>query len=518
MLLPIGAACIWVCAATTAKADPASVTTPNAPSLLRVNTENPRYFMDQTGKAVYLTGSHVWLNLQDLSHYPPFDNTAYLNMMVANGHNFIRLWTLDESNIILYPDGFRNNVTPIPFTRSGPGTAADSGLKVNLAQLSQDYYDRLRARVIEARDRGIYVSIMLFNGLWIDGPDSTQFTYSYFNPANNMSGPAVKKDDLYTMNNSSWVAYTDAYVDKVVDTVNDLDNVLYEVSNETTVKSKSWQYHVIDRIHAREAGKPKQHPVGITAFSFPSGGESNNQYLYASNAEWVSIFGNVNYTTYIPDAPATKVEILDTDHVWGLDPPGDDSPWVWKSLTRGHNPIYMDPYTYASGQPPDASPRTVMDYARNLAGWIRKSLRRGQNPTDISGHPPDISLRAAMGYARAVANRLDLNHMVPNDALASTGYVLAHPNIEYLVYQPSNAAFTVNLPTDTFSYEWICPNTGATSNTGNFTSTAGSRTFALPDGCNSALLYLKSRTAPTDTLQTPANFQVLSVHEASRRR
>lgn len=489
LLLSVGvAACLWSSVLWTTKADAAPVTTPSAPSLLRVSTENPRYFINQTGKAVYLTGSHVWLNLQDLSRYPPFDNTAYLNMMAANGHNFIRLWTIDESNIILYPDGFRNNVTPIPFTRPGPGMAADGGLKVNLAQLNQDYFDRLRARVIEARDRGIYVSVMLFNGWWIDGSDPNQFAYSYFNPVNNVSGPDVKKDDLYTMNNSTWVAYMDAYVDKVIDTVNDLDNVLYEISNETTVRSKSWQYHVVDRIHAREAGKPKQHPVGITAFSIPSGGESNNQYLYASNADWVSICGNVNYTTNIPDAPPTKVEILDTDHVWGLDPPGDDSSWVWKSLTRGHNPIYMDPYTYAS-RPPLG---TGMSYLRNLAKRIRNKLIGRHDPA-VSGYLPDLSLRAAMGYARAVADRIDLNHMVPNDALASTGYVLANPNVEYLVYQPSNAAFTVDLPADTFSYEWICPNTGTTTSTGTFTSMAGVRTFTLPSGCDSALLYLKKQ-------------------------
>ena len=32
------------------------------------------------------------------------------------------------------------------------------------------------------------------------------------------------------------------------------------------VASSSWQEHVIDRIHAREATKPNQHPIGKTAF------------------------------------------------------------------------------------------------------------------------------------------------------------------------------------------------------------------------------------------------------------
>ena len=32
---------------------------------LRVHPQNPRYFADGSGRAVYLTGSHTWANLQD---------------------------------------------------------------------------------------------------------------------------------------------------------------------------------------------------------------------------------------------------------------------------------------------------------------------------------------------------------------------------------------------------------------------------------------------------------------------
>lgn len=33
---------------------------------LRVHPDNPRYFADDSGEAVYLTGSHTWANLQDI--------------------------------------------------------------------------------------------------------------------------------------------------------------------------------------------------------------------------------------------------------------------------------------------------------------------------------------------------------------------------------------------------------------------------------------------------------------------
>ena len=50
---------------------------------LRVHPANPRYFTDDSRKAVYLTGSHNWTNLMDrgASDPPPaFDFDAYLDL------------------------------------------------------------------------------------------------------------------------------------------------------------------------------------------------------------------------------------------------------------------------------------------------------------------------------------------------------------------------------------------------------------------------------------------------------
>ena len=49
-----------------------------------------------------------------------------------------------------------------------------------------------------------------------------------------------------------------AYIRKVIDTVNDLDNVLYEVSNESgSPYSDTWQANVISFVKQYEATKPK---------------------------------------------------------------------------------------------------------------------------------------------------------------------------------------------------------------------------------------------------------------------
>src|SRR5262245_61160029 len=67
---------------------------------LRVDETNGRYFTDGGGRAILLSGSHTWLNLQDgvLTDPPPaFDYTGWLDFLVAHHHNFIRLWDWEQA-------------------------------------------------------------------------------------------------------------------------------------------------------------------------------------------------------------------------------------------------------------------------------------------------------------------------------------------------------------------------------------------------------------------------------------
>src|SRR5262249_26510508 len=96
---------------------------------LRQDRVNPRYFSDDLGHIVYLTGSHTWQSLRDRGLTDPpaaFDYTAYLDFLAAHNHNFFRLWTWEQ------PHSWNNNTdnmlrffTPFPWLRSGPGTASD---------------------------------------------------------------------------------------------------------------------------------------------------------------------------------------------------------------------------------------------------------------------------------------------------------------------------------------------------------------------------------------------------------
>lgn len=157
----------------------------------------------------------------------------------------------------------------------------------------------------------------------------------------------------------------------------------------------------------------------------------DNKALFASPADWVSPDGV--YLDPSNPTPATGDKVVftdtdhifaDTDHIFGV---GGDCAWVWKTFTRGNNPLYMDPY----GDP---------------------------------GNPPaDEGARRAMGQALTYAGRMDLQHMAPRGDLTSTGYALAKLGLEYPILQAADGAFTLNLSNapGRFAAEWLNPATGS---------------------------------------------------------
>jgi len=204
---------------------------------LRKSTVNPRYFEDTNGHVVYLTGSHTWLNFIDGGITDPprvFDFNDYLAFIVGQNHNFFRLWVWEQAKWGPFrPDEVW--FTPQPYPRTGPGLALDGKPKWDLTQFNEAYFQRMRERVIAARDRGFYVSVMLFDGWSNDDKDyggGNPWLGHPFHRDNNVNG--INGDPLntgegkrtHTLDDPAITALQDAYVRKVIDTVNDLDNVL----------------------------------------------------------------------------------------------------------------------------------------------------------------------------------------------------------------------------------------------------------------------------------------------------
>jgi hypothetical protein len=432
-----------VAAVAIAAEDSGSGATAQGP--LRRHPTNTRYFTDGTKtpdgawKAVYLTGSHTWNSLVDMAREDPpkpFDFDAYLNSLERHHHNFIRLWAWDSTvwdtraNGALGKD-FVHHAAPLPWQRTGPGKALDGKPRFDLTKFDPAYFERLRARVSAAGRRGIYVSVMLFEGWGLRhgnrgraAPEGWAWRSHPFHPDNNSNG--IKPEgataitgQVHHLGNKAVNDLQAAYIRKVVDTMNDLDNVLYEVINEGG--QKEWDWWVVQTIREHERTKRKQHPIGITGH-----GAERLDSMLASPADWISPGRVDGYAEDPPawDAKHNKVSLLDTDHIWGV---GGNAAWVWKSFLRGHNPLFMDPYDGSVlGKP---------------------------------GDPRWEPVRQALGQTRRYADQLNLAAMTPQNDLASTTYCLADPGKEYLVYLPAGGAVTVDLSAakGELAVEWFDP-------------------------------------------------------------
>lgn len=169
------------------RALPAEPRTLPATGPLRVCARNPRYFTDGSGKAIYLTAAHTWTNLPDigLTDPPPaFDFDGYLNFLTQHNYNYIRLWRWETPKDI-EKDGVVRYSAPHPWKRTGPGTAWDGKPKFDLNTFDEEYFARMRKRVEAAGDRGIYVSVMLFDGWELQ---FSNWTGHPFNRDNNING------------------------------------------------------------------------------------------------------------------------------------------------------------------------------------------------------------------------------------------------------------------------------------------------------------------------------------------
>ena len=451
---------------------------------LVVHPDNPRYFMvkdDPGRKAVYLTGSHYWYNLQDrfLDDKEPCDYLSwpeYLEFLEEHKHNFVRGWYSENATgkVSGYSELWKWK--PNPFARTGEGNALDGKPKFDLTRYNQRYFDRIRSRAIELGNRGIYISIMLFQGWSVDVKkegtkyDNDPWMGHPFNKDNNINGinGDLNNDgeglETHQLDIPEVTRLQEAYVKKTIDTLHDLDNIMWEISNESHADSGLWQYHMIRFIKEYEKTKAKQHLVGITGYNL------DNKTLFESPADWispnkVSPTHAQGYRHDPPDAKGRKIVLSDTDHLWGI---GGNHSWVWRTFTRGLHPIFMDPL-YVSGE----------------------EIRRERKIRD----PAFPGLRKAMGHTLIYANKVNLVEMTPRNVLSSTGFCLSNPGKEYVVYQPAKQAFTVKVIPGKYNYEWFDPQKGKVLARGSIEYKDSTQNPCPPQSCvwDSVLLLNRIR-------------------------
>ena len=447
------------------------VSVSNAEAQLKVNPANPRYFVDASDRPVYLTGAHVNNSLVDRSDKVALDFTSYLDFLQRYNHNFARLWVWEQA-AWSHESAAKIEFDPLPYQRTGPGTALDGKPKFDLNRFNQIYFDRLRARAVAAGQRGIYVSVMLFQGFSSQPKTGTANPWPGhpFNSSNNINGingdanSNGSGEEVHSLSVASITALQKAYVQKVVDTLNDLDNVLYEISGETPLSSKDWQYQMIGYLKSYQATKAKQHPVGISYFYNGTGSE-----LFDSPADWVLFLGTDDNP---PLAGGDKVLLIDPSPA--ILSGGAAYQWVWKSFMRGFNPIYQ-----------------VSDFANSIT---------------------DEPAFNSMGWALNIAQSADVSSMSPSDTVCSTTYCLVNPGVEYLAYAPSGGVkVDLSGAKRDFIVTWFVPATGQTISGG--TISGGKRVQLAAPVAGDAVLHLLS--AAEASLQSSTNSSTIRIFDFS---
>ena len=476
---------------------------------------NKPFFVDANGRGVFLAGSHTWDNLQEWGNPgQTFDYRDYLQTLRDNGHNFFRLWAWESRNVD-WPDNDEQNINPLPWrVQAGKyqffkrcieglhpgcenGLSADDGNDFetffNNVNFNEAYFEGvlsaqksgepidvvgLKKRVQAARD--MWVGVMLFQGHSIprdrDSPSQDRWAQHPFNPNNNMDfvdgagfaveGPTRKHGqqfhrlNLYQLPNfisgqpcrntcmEGVVAFLQrSYVRRAVEVLSFEPNVLWEVSNESMAESETWQGQVIDWIRELELDGPIKHPVGMTA-----GGGLNSTVVARSSADWISprlarpLGCSSDNSAFNPAEFPNKVVIADTDHVpCILDLKTTDSTlkgtyrqWIWRNLVRGFNVAVMDAVQN------DARPFSE-DPLDNRAIWTTNS-------------PHWAATRFTLGQSRFLADRLDLEWAVPETGIdVCSNSLCIHDSNFYIVYQPDDQPFNLELPSDLYQYEWLNP-------------------------------------------------------------
>ena len=207
---------------------------------LVVSEVNSRYFTvagDRDGRAVYLAGSHIWHNLQDgigpgqaCSDKPErMDFGEYLDFLEERGHNFIRLWRWEQFRSYTAAADYHLCMVPQPWERTGPGEASDEKAKFDLDRFDEEFFDRLRERVVSAGERGMYVAVMLFEGWGLHLSTAPYHVEGHpFHAANNINDVGIDsiRDYQVLPLHPRVQSLQETYIRHVVDSVHDLLNVL----------------------------------------------------------------------------------------------------------------------------------------------------------------------------------------------------------------------------------------------------------------------------------------------------
>jgi hypothetical protein len=426
---------------------------------IALHHHNPHYFVFR-GKPTVLIGSTehygAVLNLD-------FDYVRYLDELQTRGLNLTRTFSGVYREV---PGSFNirgNTLAPAagrylaPWARTSSPGAAGSGNRFDLQRWDEAYFHRLTDFVSQASRRGIVVEYVLFCPFY----EEILWDIDPMNARNNVNGiGALKRTEVYTLQNGSLLAVQDAFVRKAVEALNGFDNVYFEICNEPYFGGASleWQRHVADTFAAAERSLPAGHLIAQNI--------ANNQARIENPNPLVSVF-NFHYARP-PDTVAINYHLNR--------PIGDDETGFDGSEDRPYRTEGWD-FIVAGGAAYD-----------NLDYSFTAGHERGDAPVSAPGGGGP-TLRAQLGTLKRFIESFDFIRMAPDAKViqggvpeGATARALSEPDKQYAIYLKGGAQANLRLALSAGRYhaEWLNPRTGAIDRREDLEAAGGGVTAISP--------------------------------------
>ncbi|MBC8004560.1 MAG: hypothetical protein H7X84_03715 [Verrucomicrobia bacterium] len=203
-----------------------------APTLLAqvkpisLHPDNSHYFLYKGKPTVLITsGEHYGAVMN-----PDFDYNVYLKTLEKDGLNLTRTMT---GAYFEPPGAFNiasNTMGPDPQKYLCPWKRASDGIRFDLNQWNEAYFERLKDFIGQAQKHGVIVELALFCPFYED----TQWVLSPFNIKNNVNNLGnIPRTDVYTLDkNKGLLDIQEKMVRRIVEELKAFPNLMYEISNE----------------------------------------------------------------------------------------------------------------------------------------------------------------------------------------------------------------------------------------------------------------------------------------------
>lgn len=429
---------------------------------LALHPDNPHYFLFRGKPAVLVTsGEHYGAVLNR-----DFDYVKYLDELKAHGLNLTRTFTGVYCEDAKSFNITRNTLAPAegklncPFARSDEPGYAGGGNKFDLTKWDAAYFDRLKAFLKAAGERGVVVELNLFCPFY----EESMWKLSPMNAANNVNGVGkLARNAAYNrQKNGNLQAVQEAVVRKIVTELNGFDNLYYEVCNEPYFGgvTDDWQRRIVDVIAEAEKPLANKHLVSLNI--------ANGSKKVVNPHPGVSVF-NFHYA----NPPTAVKENYGLNKVIGENETGfkgtGDTHYRmegWEFILAGGGLYNNLDYSFVVGHE-DGS----FQYPPKTPGGGTRPLRQ--------------QLKVLKGFIHG----FDFVKMKPDETVVKGGLppkgrvrVLSEPGKQYAAYLfgGPDAKLSLALPAGKYTAEWVSPLTGKVVKSEAITASAPTTELASP--------------------------------------